>query len=389
MTPVPSGSRPLVVLDALLVNRQPTGVGRSILELLPAMARIDRGLDFLVLATEPDLFASLAEAPGWRVLPCPGAAGGTVRKALFTQRQVPRICRAEKAHLLHSLQFIAPLRLPCPSVVTVHDLAWLRFPDTVEQPRRSYYRFFVPRTLQGAAAIVTNSQATARDTAHFYPEVTGRVQPTLFGTPSWVWDRPTGRKPNPGSPFFLFVGTLEPRKNLANLLTAYQAFRQLPAVAEKPDQDIPRLVFIGGKGWKDSPFRGLMQDLENKGWLEVLGYRDPSALWELYRSARALLFPSRHEGFGFPILEAQAAGLPVMTANRGAMAEVGGDGVLAVVPEDVPALAQGMGRLAWDQDLWDDLSRRGPDLARQWTWERTAEETCAVYRTVLQEPVQK
>jgi len=132
--------RPLVVLDALLVNRRPTGVGRAILELVQALADRDRGYDFLLLVTEPAMFEQVAGAQGWRILPCPAARGGTLRKALFTQFQVPRICSRQGAALLHSMQFVAPLRLSCPSVVTVHDLAYLRFPDTVEEPRRTYYR---------------------------------------------------------------------------------------------------------------------------------------------------------------------------------------------------------------------------------------------------------
>jgi hypothetical protein len=154
----------LVVLDGLLVDTRPTGVGRSILELVGALSSADRGLDFLLLATHPEMFSAVADAPGWEVLGCPAARGGTLRKAWFTQWELPRICRSRGAALLHSMQFVAPLRLGCASVVTVHDLAWIDFPATTEEPRRTYYRIFVPRSLRRATAVVTNSRATAEDT---------------------------------------------------------------------------------------------------------------------------------------------------------------------------------------------------------------------------------
>jgi glycosyltransferase involved in cell wall biosynthesis len=381
MTLSPGKSRPLVVLDALLVNEQPTGVGRSILELLGALAHRDRGCDFLVLATHPEMFGGLRRVPGWKMMDCPGARGGTLRKALFTQFQVPRICASLQADALHSLQFIAPMRLSCPSVVTVHDLAWIRFPETVEEPRRSYYRLFVPRTLERAAAIVTNSEATARDTAKFYPGTESRITATLFGTPSWVWRMDQQDKVEPAArPFFLFVGTLEPRKNLENLLAAYERFHAGEAARSRPEMEIPRLLFVGGKGWKDTRLRKKISAFSARGQLEVLDYCNTDDLWKLYRSARALLFPSLHEGFGFPILEAMAAGLPVLTSDRGAMAEVGGTEVLKADPEDIADLARAMEILAWDDQVCDRLAAAGPDRAREWSWDRTADLTARVYQ---------
>jgi len=380
-----SAGRPLVVLDALLVSSHPTGVGRSILELIPALAEKDRGLDFLVLATEPAMFEMVAAHPGWRVLECPGARGGTLRKAIFTQWEIPKICARQGAALLHSMQFVAPWRLPCPSVVTVHDLGYRHFPETVEEPRRSYYRFLVPGTLNRAAAIVTNSQATADDTVASFPGTRNKITATLFGTPSWVWPKAEEKLPRwEGRPFFLFVGTLEPRKNLERLLAAYEQFLASEAALRHNPNDIPDLVLVGGKGWKDSGLREKIDRLHESGKLVVKDYCDTDQLWQLYGTAQALLFPSLHEGFGFPILEAMAAGLPVLTANRGAMREVGGTSVLAVDPLDVSAMAGQMGRLAWDEPLRKKLQEAGDSWARKWTWSRTADLTTSVYLGLLQ-----
>ncbi len=372
--------RPVVVLDALLLRPRPTGVGRAILELTAALAAEDRGLEFVVLATHPELLASVAARPGWRVLSCPAAAGGTLRKAVFTQVRMPGLLRRLGADLLHCLQFVAPLRAPCPVVVTVHDLGYLRFPETVEEPRRSYYRHAVPRSLRRAAAVVCNSEATAADVRDRFPAVAARVRTTPFGAPSWVWSQPPPALERPDDAPFLFVGTLEPRKNLERLLRAYRRYRQ---EREGGGGAVPGLVLVGGKGWKDSGLRVLIEDLRGAGSLRLHDYCDTDELWRHYGSARALLFPSLHEGFGFPILEAMAAGLPVLTADGGAMAEVAGDAALLVDPRDETAIVAALHRLGDDRHLRQDLARRGRERARAWTWQRTAATTAQCYRDVL------
>ena len=383
--------RPHVVLDALLVRERPTGVGRSILELVQALADRPRGLRFSVLATAPGMFDMLAGKEAWSVVPCPGAAGGTLRKALYTQMRLPRLVADLAGDLLHSLQFVTPLRLGVPRVVTVHDLAYRHFPGTIEQPRRAYYEALVPPSLRRAAAIVTNSQATADDVRATFPEVAHRVSVTPFGTPSWVWAalagggpvRDTAASGVPARPYLLFVGTLEPRKNLEGLLAAYGLFRRQATGRQGGDTPVPDLVLVGGRGWKDSRLRDLMTPLVAAGHLHVVDYCDTTRLFAYYRAARALLLPSLHEGFGFPILEAMAAGIPVLTSARGAMAEVAGSAAVLVDPDDPADIARGLAAVDRDPDTRRRCREDGPRRARQWTWARTADTTENVYREVL------
>lgn len=374
-------TRPIVVLDALLLRPRPTGVGRAILDWTAALADADRGCEFLILCTHPELLGHLEGRPGWRLLPCPGARGGTLRKAWWTQAIMPGVLRRERASLLHALQFVAPLSAPCPTVVTVHDLGYRHFPDTVEQPRRTYYRLLVPRSLARAAAIVCNSEATAADVRASFPAVAASVHATPFGTPRWVSGRATSTERSADAPF-LFVGTLEPRKNLEGLLRAYGQFRQERQGSGKM---VPALHLVGGRGWRDAAIRHLLAPLTEAGHVVVLDYCGPEELWQQYRLARALLFPSLHEGFGFPILEAMSAGLPVVTADRGAMAEVGGDAALLVDPESSAALVNALHQLVDDPTRGQELVQRGFRRLRQFTWERTASLTVDVYRHVLGE----
>ncbi len=373
-------TRPLVVLDALLLRPRPTGVGRSILELTRALAQSDRGLDFAVLCTHPEMLEHLADRPGWRLVDCPGARGGTLRKAAWTQLVLPRILRRLGADLLHCLQFVSPLRCPCPTVVTVHDLGYLRFPDTVEEPRRTYYRTLVPRSLGRADAVVCNSAATSDDVRSTFPATAGKVRVTPFGLPSWVLDQPRVGADRPEDAPFLFVGTLEPRKNLERLILAYQT---LIAERDREGRFCPELVLVGGRGWKDSGLKGLLEPLLDKGRVRLLDYCGPQELWRQYCLARALLFPSLHEGFGFPILEAMVADLPVMTSNRGAMAEVAGDAALLVDPADQKALTGGMRQLIDDGAFRRTLVERGRARWPLWTWSETARTTVEAYGVVL------
>ncbi len=375
-------SRPLVVLDALLVTREPTGVGRSILELCRALSQQDRGLAFTVLVTCPSMFEFLRDVPHWRVQNCPGAGSGALAKAVFTQFRLPGLVRRVGGEILHSLQFVGPVLPPCPTVVTVHDLGFLRFPGTVEQPRRAYYRALVRRTLRNSARIVTNSAATAADVALFFPEVSDRISVTPFGTPTWVRGRSVPAGGRPADAPFVFVGTLEPRKNLERLLRAYARF--LARCRERtPAGPVPDLVLVGARGWSDAGLQATIRSFPAPDRLRLEGYCGPDRLWEIYGSARALLFPSLHEGFGFPILEAMVADLPVLTADRGAMREVAGQAALLVDPEDTAAIAAGLEELFYNGETRAQLAARGRRRWPEWTWERAAAATEAVYRGLL------
>lgn len=373
-------ARPTIVLEALSVRGQPTGVAGSSLELMQALAARDRGLDFVVAAACREPFAALAGVPHWRVVVCPGVEAD-LNRVWFIQRGLPALCRDAGADLLHSLQPVAPLRSGCPLVVTVHDVAWRECPAAVQRPRRLYYDLVVPAGLRRSRLVLASSEATGRQLASHFPSLAERVRVTPLGTPTWVYEPVDSRLDGtPPRPFFLFVGTLEPRKNLPRVLEAYE--RLLDVYGDQA----PDLRLAGPQGWLMAPLRERLGRPALRGRVIVGGYCDRPELRRFYGTAVALVFPSLHEGFGLPVLEAMACGLPVLTSDRGALAEVAGPDALLVDPLDVGAIARSLERLMADAPLRARLQRAGPDRARHWTWARTADLTAAAYTEILGDP---
>ena len=319
-------------------------------------------------------------------MPCPRAAGGQLRRTICQQAMLPRHCRSLGADLLHALQFIVPLRAPCPVVANVYDLAWRAVPRSVERSRRAYYRLMVPRSLHAAAALLAASEATAEDIRRWYPAEAHKVTVVPPGTPSWVWEDDEGGAslPPPARPYFLFVGTREPRKNLAGLVRAYAGFVDAARARSVAEAEIPDLVLAGQTGWL--PERALRRHATELGdRLRMPGYVPRADLRRLYRDALALVFPSLHEGFGLPILEAMALGVPVLTSGPGRMAEVAGGHALLVDPDDPGESARAC--MSWHgtaSELPGRWADAGPGPRPPMVLEKAADaDGCEVYRRLL------
>ncbi|MBK8166017.1 MAG: glycosyltransferase family 4 protein [bacterium] len=367
-------ARPVIVLEALSVRNEPTGVAGSARELIMALAARERGFDFVVVAGDGTAFADLADLPDWSVRTA--GAAGVGRREWARQVFVPAVCRRVDAALVHALQPVAPWAAPCPVVLTVHDLVWRTLPHVIAQPRRAWLRAAVPFSLARAHLLLANSRATASALATAFPRLATRVREVPFGTPGWALAGAGPAPPRAGRDFFLFVGTIEPRKNLPRLLDAYEILLARTA-GEAPD-----LCLAGPPGWGLGP---VMERLARPSLAErvrLTGWCEPEALRVLYGTALALVFPSLDEGFGLPVLEAMGSGLPVLTADRGATAEVAGGDALLVDPDDTIAIVDGMARLARDPALRARLAAAGRRRAAAWTWTRTADLTAAAYAEI-------
>ena len=267
-------------------------------------------------------------------------------------------------------------------VVTIHDLTCLLFPRFHPWDRRVLFRLSVRRATRLADAIIVPSTATGRDLAARFPlaETKIRVVPHAPGE-HFAPLRPEDCLPALArhglahQDYLLFVGNVEPRKNLRALLDAYGRMRKATGRA-------PRLAIAGGAGWKNRSIHQAAATSTFAADIRFLGHVSDADLPALLCGALAFVYPSLYEGFGLPPLEAMACGTPVMTSNRSSLPEVVGDAALIVDPDDRAALADAMARLVSDPTLREDLRARGLDRARRYSWDATARRTIEVYEDV-------
>jgi glycosyltransferase involved in cell wall biosynthesis len=344
----------LVVLDADVLGRQRTGDETYMTGLLRELA--GSSLRIAAVTRHPELVPEGIEPVELR------ARSQVLRMAISLPRLLRRL-RPALVHCQHSL----PLGAPRPAVLTVHDLSFERDPSVMGARDRLIFRTVVPRSARRAARVLAVSELTKRDLIDIY----GIPEEKIVVTPNGVDPafRPEGPSPD-GEPYALFVGALQPRKDAAVAIEA------LALIGD----GAPRLVVVGqDKGGRAEAERSA----ERNGLaarIEFRGHVPQEELATLYRGAACLVFPSRYEGFGLPVLEAMASGTPVVATTVGALPEVAGGAAILVEDRNPVALAGGIERALADRER---LVPAGLERARQFTWAETARRTLQVYRELL------
>lgn len=302
-------------------------------------------------------------------------------RILWEQFIQPLVLRQARIDLLHALAFVAPLAAPCPFVVTVYDLSFLRYPEAFRPLNRWYLRQFTANSVKRARAVIAISESTRQDVINLLGAPPERVHTIYCGTDERFRPLPAAEiaafKAARGLPdtFVLFLGTLEPRKNVDGLIHAYGRWRE-------QEPEAPPLIIAGGKGWYYQHIFGLVQSLKLTDTVRFADYVPQNELPLWYNAASLFVYPSHFEGFGLPVLEAMACGTAVITSTVSSLPEVTGtDGAACLVnPADIEALAGAMRQVLADQDLRRAMSEQGLARAAQFRWDKTARETVEVYR---------
>ena len=285
----------------------------------------------------------------------------------------------EQADLVHYPASIGHARSPGRAILTVHDVSCLVNPAWFRWGHALYYRAMISRSARRAEAIIADSKATASDLEQRLGLERARIRVVPLGVdaifrpaPGEAVDRVRSRYALPDR-FLLFLGTLEPRKNLARLVEAFTlAARQIPHY----------LVLAGRPGWKCAALRRAIAMSDAASRIVMPGFIPRDDLPALLTAAEGFVWPSLYEGFGLPPLEAMACGTPVLTSNAASMPEAAGDAAIMVDPQNIPEIAESIKALVTDASLRAALREKGLKRAGMFTWQRTAELTAEVYRSV-------
>ncbi|MFN8522927.1 MAG: glycosyltransferase family 1 protein [Chloroflexota bacterium] len=364
----------LIGIDASPAARHAvTGTERYCIEITRALIRAAPDDRFVLYFSQepPDGLFPRDSRVHWRVMPFP-RLWSLGRLSLEVNLRPPDVLFVPS----HSL----PIALRCPTVNTVHDLGYLRFPAEHGRARRWVRDWMTRWSVARATALIAVSAATRDDMVRYYDTAPDRVRVIHHGVATqFSPDCPTGSNSEAllhlgvKRPYFLFLGTLQPRKNLDSVLAAFDLFCDRGSHPH-------RLVLAGATGWQSDRLYRSLARVRARDRVVCTGYVPQALVPALLRGASALCFPSLFEGFGLPALEAMACGAPVIASHTSALPEVVGDAGLLVDPLDVESIALGLQRLAAEPGLAADLRARGLLRASTFSWERAATETLRVLR---------
>jgi glycosyltransferase involved in cell wall biosynthesis len=366
---------PVIAIDARLVGYA-AGIARYTAHLTAALSALDGPERYLVLRGRlgQRQRVGTSRAVQRRVFTPPHnrLERWTLPLELLARRPWPA--------LLHSVDHVSPAWRNWRSVVTLHDLAFLLYPATHTADSRAYYAAS-GESVRRAERVIAVSQRTASDAVRLLGVDPARVRvvpeaaaPGFRPRDAAAFQFVAQRLRLDERPYVLFVGTLEPRKNVPLLL---DAFAQVQAGLDA------QLLVVGGRGWLDEPIFAALARLGLGDAVRFLGGLDQDDLAALYSHAGVLVLPSVYEGFGLPVLEAMACGAPVVCSNAGPLPEVAGDAAVLLAPDDAGQWAQAILSVMTDARLADDLRQRGFARAATFSWERAAVATRDVYREAL------
>ncbi len=299
---------------------------------------------------------------------------------VWFQIMLPRVLRRIKADVFFSPDNMTSLRTQVPRITVLHDLAFLHFPEEKKYFDRQYYEKFIPRFVKASATVLTVSEYTRQDVLKNYGLPPDRVQVAYCGVSDYF--KPSSyeaqiairQKYSDGEMYFVFVGALQPRKNLATIFRAFDEFKQLTRSEVK-------LVIVGRKAWKAASIVKAYKSMAHQADVVFTGRVPDAEVRALYGAALALVFASVFEGFGLPIVEAQKCDCPVITSTTSAMPEVAGDSALLVDPSSAQEICQALVQLYHYPEKRDYYIRKGRQNWPRFSWQKTSE---LVYQSLME-----
>ncbi len=370
-----------IAIDYTSAVRQGGGIARYTRGLVGALAELDAGNQYVLFSAGRDRTGKRWPSNfSLRSLPIKDRHLAVIWQRLCVP--IPIELFTGWADVFHSPDFVLPPVLRARTVLTVHDLSFIRRPECFHKPLLAYASRSIPRAVARADVILADSESTRQDLLELlhvpqdrvfvvYPAVESRFKPQEDSGAIRAVVRPHGIR----LPFILGLGTLQPRKNFARLIRAYDLLRR--------EHHVPHhLVIAGAKGWLYDDIDETIDELGLHEQVLLPGFVADDDLPALYSAADVFAFPSLYEGFGIPVLEAMACGTPVVTTPVSSLPEAAGEAALFVSPEDVEALADALWQLIDDSALRNELRSRGFQQAKRFTWAAAAKKVLGIYQSL-------
>ena len=357
-----------------LVAKQ-TGVQRAAYNLVTSLVKIDRDNEYFLFTGHDETERPEWNLPNVHVIADDLREGHTLRNLIWEQVKLPRLARRYGIDILHSPANMAPLFYAGRSVIHIHDLCFVVNPEWYSFSFRTWYNFVIPRLARRATKVITNSNNSCNDLLQFCNLPAEKVslvhwavdQAFLSTKPMQPIDMP--------DPYILYVGSLEPRKNIKSLVRAFEKLR-----FDHPDLQV-KLILIGGESPLFADIGLTIKDFKED--IILKGFVDDEVLRSYYRQASLVAYPSLYEGFGLPPLEAMASGVPVVTSNTSSLPEVVGDAALMVDPMDVENLSRAMAEVLLNETLRQSMVDKGLRQVQKFSWQRVARNVMATYYEVF------
>lgn len=365
-----------IALNTTIASKTRTGTGNYAVNLAAALMQMDHGHEIEIYCND-DLHDWFAGQRNGHSATINGIKIKSSRRRVFwEQTKLSGELKKNGVDLLHSMAFTSPWMNSIKTVVTVHDLAFRKYPETIPLTKRIYYRPIFSHSIKKADKVVVPSRAVRKSlckTFHLNEEkvvcVTEGVTADFFNSMNEKTIDATRKKIGIAGPYLLTVGTLEPRKNLATILGAFNKL--------KTEKGIPHQLVVAGKeGWL------IKKSMDESPDLISTGYVSQQDLIALYRGAELFLFPSLYEGFGLPLLEAMAAGVPVIASELPVHREVCGEAALFANPLDEEEWRNTIDQLLQNSSQQKRLRTNGIERAKKFSWQKTAERTMEIYESV-------
>lgn len=374
-----------IAIDYTPAFEQSGGIGRYVRELTAALATVDEANDYR-------LFVSGAASGA---LPPAPAAHFQWRATAISPRWLARIWQRAKlplpvelfigkVELFHATDFVLPYTLPSTrTLLTVHDLSFVRVPQAASPTLKAYLDAVVPRSVERADHVLADSAATKDDLIEMYKTPADKITVLYSGVDQRfrrvsdrrALDSTRSKYGLTGLRYVLSVGTVQPRKNYSRVIRALAEVRA-------SGLDL-HYAIAGGQGWLQEEMQRTIAATGMEDFVHLLGYVDDGDLPALYSESRIFLMPSLYEGFGLPILEAMACGVPVVTSNISSLPEVAGDAAILIDPMDTAALRDAILAVETDSPLSEQLVENGYRQAERFNWRRSAAQLMSVYRNLL------